>query len=128
MRAWCLNFSGRVKLASVKNFQLQAEERPAAAAADADALPPLVIAAAPGHADPAPAGAPPPQMQAAAALAAQQLQQAAPMPPPPTQQKHLLQFGRMSQDIFALDWDPSALSALQAFGIALTAFGPKVLL
>lgn len=39
----------------------------------------------------------------------------------------LLQFGKMSADAYALDYDPASLTAVQAFGIALSSFGGKFL-
>jgi hypothetical protein len=70
LRCWCLNFRGRVKLASVKNFQLVRAGDPAA--------------------------------------------------------RVVLQFGRVGHDAFVLDFDPTALSAVQAFAAALTTFEGRV--
>jgi hypothetical protein len=70
LRCWCLNFRGRVKLASVKNFQLVHAGDPAA--------------------------------------------------------RVVLQFGRVGRDAFVLDFDPTALSAVQAFAAALTTFEGRV--
>lgn len=70
LKCWCLNFRGRVKLASVKNFQLvrTGEE----------------------------------------------------------EERVLMQFGKVGDDLFVLDFNPTALSALQAFAIALSTFDNKV--
>lgn len=68
LRGWCLDFGGRVRFPSVKNFQL-----------------------------------------VAAPLAEEGVV--------------LMQFGKHGPDTFILDFNPTALSTLQAFGVALTAFG-----
>lgn len=72
LRCWCLNFRGRVKLASVKNFQL---------VRDGDA-----------------------------------------------EERVIMQFGRVERDAFILDFNPTALSAVQAFAIALSTFDSKLML
>ena len=72
LRCWCLNFRGRVKLASVKNFQLVRE----------------------GDAE----------------------------------ERVVMQFGKVDQDAFILDFNPTAMSAVQAFGMALSTFDGKVML
>jgi len=98
LQCWCLNFRGRVTVASVKNFQLvAATTQPAAAGA------PTLSQAAP----PPPAPAP------------------APGPPPPDQEKVLLQFGKVGKDIFTMDYC-YPLSAFQAFAICLSSFDTKL--
>lgn len=72
LRCWCLNFRGRVKLASVKNFQL-------VRSCDPD-------------------------------------------------EKVIMQFGKVERDAFILDFNPTALSAVQAFAIALSTFDSKLML
>jgi hypothetical protein len=39
-----------------------------------------------------------------------------------------MQFGKVDANVFVLDFDPTALSALQAFAIALSTFESKVIL
>eukprot|EP00210_Caulerpa_lentillifera_P005021 g4795.t1 len=72
LKCWCLNFRGRVKKASVKNFQLTCRS---------DA-----------------------------------------------QGKVVMQFGKVDANSFILDFNPSKVSAIQAFSIALTSFEGRVLL
>lgn len=72
LRCWCLNFRGRVKLASVKNFQLVKDQ-------DEDTRP-------------------------------------------------VMQFGKVERNSFILDFNPTALTSIQAFAIALTTFDSKVTL
>jgi hypothetical protein len=72
LRCWCLNFRGRVKLASVKNFQLVLAD-------DGDA-------------------------------------------------RVVMQFGKVDKDAFVLDFNPRALSAVQAFAVALSTFDGKIML
>ncbi|KAL6771525.1 hypothetical protein ACKKBG_A26720 [Auxenochlorella protothecoides x Auxenochlorella symbiontica] len=72
LRCWCLNFRGRVKLASVKNFQL------------VDTL----------------------------------------IPGGPV----IMQFGKVDQDIYILDFNPMRVNALQAFAVALSTFDSKIML
>ncbi|KAL4439179.1 hypothetical protein ABPG77_004081 [Micractinium sp. CCAP 211/92] len=72
LRCWCLNFRGRVKLASVKNFQLVRADDPA--------------------------------------------------------ERVVMQFGKAEQDAFILDFNPTVLTAFQAFAIVLSTFDSKLLL
>jgi hypothetical protein len=72
LRCWSLHFHGRVKFASVKNFQLVRCDDP--------------------------------------------------------EERVVMQFGKCDDDCFVLDFDPRALTAVQAFAIALTTFGGKVML
>ncbi|XP_052205739.1 tubby-like F-box protein 8 isoform X2 [Diospyros lotus] len=81
LQCWCLNFRGRVTVASVKNFQL--------------------IAAA--------AGPPAPPSQ----------------PPQSEHDKVILQFGKVSKDMFTMDYR-YPLSAFQAFAICLSSFDTKL--
>ncbi len=71
---WCLNFHGRVKLASVKNFQLVQE------------------GAGVGMDDPI-----------------------------------AMQFGKIEENVFVLDFNPEMLSPVQAFGVALSTFNGRLL-
>jgi len=84
LQCWCLNFRGRVTIASVKNFQLIA----------ASSQPP--------------AGAPTPSQ-----------------PAPPEQDKIILQFGKVSKDMFTMDYR-YPLSAFQAFAMCLSSFDTKL--
>uniref|UniRef100_A0ACD5U1J5 Uncharacterized protein n=1 Tax=Avena sativa TaxID=4498 RepID=A0ACD5U1J5_AVESA len=84
LQCWCLNFRGRVTIASVKNFQL---------------------IAAPSQ---SPAGAPTPSQ-----------------PAPAEQDKIILQFGKVSKDMFTMDYR-YPLSAFQAFAICLSSFDTKL--
>ncbi|GAB2223899.1 hypothetical protein Droror1_Dr00004644 [Drosera rotundifolia] len=86
LQCWCLNFRGRVTVASVKNFQLIAAMQPTATA-------------------PAPSG-PPPSSH-------------------PDQDKIILQFGKVSKDMFTMDYR-YPLSAFQAFAICLSSFDTKL--
>lgn len=83
LQCWCLNFRGRVTVASVKNFQLIAATQP-------------------------PAGAPTPSQ-----------------PAPPDHDKVILQFGKVSKDMFTMDYR-YPLSAFQAFAICLSSFDTKL--
>eukprot|EP00884_Botryococcus_braunii_P012383 jgi/Botrbrau1/21145/Bobra.0061s0039.1 len=69
LECWCLNFCGRVRMASVKNFQLMDQNDP-----DQDVV---------------------------------------------------MQFGKVEPDLYTLDFNPHMLSAVQAFGIALSSFDRK---
>lgn len=97
LRCWCLNFRSRVKLASVKNFQLQCCDSEMADALAAAASP------APGH-DPA---APPLSRE-------RRLRQV------------IMQFGKASSNVYIMDYNPTVISAVQAFGIALSTFDGKL--
>ena len=72
LRCWILNFRGRVRAPSTKNFQLVSADDPAGPV--------------------------------------------------------LLQFGKLEEDLFILDFNPTRISAAQAFAIGLTAFDRKPLL
>lgn len=76
LQCWCLNFKGRVTVASVKNFQLVASVDPSHNVSDAE------------------------------------------------QNKVILQFGKIGQDIFTMDYR-YPLSAYQAFAICLSSFDTK---
>ncbi|WOH05932.1 hypothetical protein DCAR_0625355 [Daucus carota subsp. sativus] len=75
LQCWCLNFKGRVTVASVKNFQLVAAVDPSQSIPSAE------------------------------------------------QEKVILQFGKISKDIFTMDYR-YPLSAFQAFAICLSSFKP----
>ncbi|XP_074280289.1 tubby-like F-box protein 8 [Silene latifolia] len=83
LQCWCLNFRGRVTVASVKNFQL---------------------IAAPQN----PVGGPTPSQ-----------------PGPSDHDKIILQFGKVGQDMFTMDYR-YPLSAFQAFAICLSSFDTKL--
>ncbi|EFN55415.1 hypothetical protein CHLNCDRAFT_58003 [Chlorella variabilis] len=72
LRCWCLNFRGRVKLASVKNFQLVRGDDPG--------------------------------------------------------ERVVMQFGKAEQDAFILDFNPTVLTAVEAFGVVLSTFDSKLFL
>lgn len=82
LHCWCLNFRGRVKLASVKNFQL---------VQDIDQTDSELIAEG-------------------------------------NEGKVIMQFGKVEDDLFILDFNPTAVSAIQAFAIALSTFDGKLML
>ncbi|KQJ85450.1 tubby-like F-box protein 7 [Brachypodium distachyon] len=100
LQCWCLNFRGRVTVASVKNFQL--------------------IAGAPL---PAPVASSEPSQPAPAQQPAQ------PQPSSSSSSSShdtvLLQFGKVSKDTFTMDYR-YPLSAFQAFAICLTSFDTKL--
>jgi len=74
LNCWCLNFRGRVKLASVKNFQLVNQDHEQ----DFD-------------------------------------------------ESVLMQFGKIDEDVFILDFNPTIMTPIQAFGTALSTFNGRVL-
>lgn len=74
LNCWCLNFRGRVKLASVKNFQLVHQ----GCEEDFD-------------------------------------------------EAILMQFGKIDDDVFILDFNPTIMTPIQAFGTALSTFNGRVL-
>lgn len=76
LQCWCLNFKGRVTVASVKNFQLVASVNSSHNVSDAE------------------------------------------------QNKVILQFGKIGQDIFTMDYR-YPISAFQAFAICLSSFDTK---
>ncbi|XP_037417514.1 tubby-like F-box protein 8 [Triticum dicoccoides] len=94
LQCWCLNFRGRVTIASVKNFQLIA----------------------------APSQPPPPATGAGAGAPAPAPSQPAPAP---EQDKIILQFGKVSKDMFTMDYR-YPLSAFQAFAMCLSSFDTKL--
>ena len=96
LQCWCLNFRGRVTVASVKNFQLIAATQPAPAPA------PAAAAAA------AAAGTPTPSQ-----------------PTQSDHDKIILQFGKVGKDMFTMDYR-YPLSAFQAFAICLSSFDTKL--
>jgi hypothetical protein len=100
LQCWCLNFRGRVTVASVKNFQLIAAPPPLAStgAAAASEMP---------------------------SQPAQQPAQQASSSSSPSHDTVLLQFGKVSKDTFTMDYR-YPLSAFQAFAICLTSFDTKL--
>lgn len=102
LQCWCLNFRGRVTVASVKNFQLiAATQHPVAGAPTPSSSQPAAPAAAPV---PAPAAA---------------------SSAPPDHDKIILQFGKVAKDMFTMDYR-YPLSAFQAFAICLSSFDTKL--
>jgi len=95
LRCHCLNFHGRVKEASVKNYQLVATDPVLAATLVASAEPP--------------------------ARSARQR-------PSRTARAVAMQFGKVDEHLFVLDFNPTFMSALQAFCVALTNFDCKLIL
>jgi len=114
LQCWCLNFRGRVTIASVKNFQ-------------------LIAATQASGGGPSNSGASGPQVQVQAQAQAQpqvQAGQAAPQPTAapansPDQDKIILQFGKVAKDMFTMDYR-YPLSAFQAFAICLSSFDTKL--
>ncbi|XP_037466701.1 tubby-like F-box protein 12 [Triticum dicoccoides] len=101
LQCWCLNFRGRVTVASVKNFQLTA------------AAPEVTAAAVP----PSEPSQPPQQ---------QQLQPSSSSSSSTSDhEKVILQFGKVTKDMFTMDYR-YPLSAFQAFAICLTSFDTKL--
>ncbi|CAA7024421.1 unnamed protein product [Microthlaspi erraticum] len=108
LQCWCLNFRGRVTVASVKNFQLMA------AAAAQTVQPDTETAQLPSGDSkaltwPLLSQQPQPQPQAGQA----------------DNEKIILQFGRVGKDLFTMDYR-YPLSAFQAFAICLSSFDTKL--
>ncbi|TVU16693.1 hypothetical protein EJB05_40268 [Eragrostis curvula] len=102
LQCWCLNFRGRVTVASVKNFQLIASvPQPASAGSSVPSQP-----------------APPAQMQS-------QSTQASSSSSSSSHDTVILQFGKVAKDMFTMDYR-YPLSAFQAFAICLTSFDTKI--
>ncbi|XP_010471851.1 PREDICTED: tubby-like F-box protein 1 [Camelina sativa] len=97
LQCWCLNFRGRVTVASVKNFQLIAANQP--------------------QPQPQPQTQTQPQPQAQP-----QTQQSSQTDGP---DKIILQFGKVGKDMFTMDFR-YPLSAFQAFAICLSSFDTKL--
>lgn len=95
IRSHCLNFHGRVKIASVKNYQLTA-------------MNPAMTAALFAAAEPAPSGRRPRGGRSSRTV--------------------VMQFGKEAESSYILDYNPTMLSGLQAFCIALTNFNTKLIL
>lgn len=79
LKCWCLNFNNRVKLPSIKNFQLGINAQKGSEAVGSTEAKPEV----------------------------------------------LLQFGKIDEDEFVLDFSPTVMSPLQAFALALSSFERK---
>ena len=106
---WWLNFhKNRVKIPSVKNFQL-APMMADDGEDDCDSVP--AAAAAAGSASS--------HVAAAAAGADAAAGDGSDASPP------ALLFGKTSEDVFVMDFDPRALSCVQAFALSLSNFGSK---
>ncbi|WVZ87789.1 hypothetical protein U9M48_034372 [Paspalum notatum var. saurae] len=101
LQCWCLNFRGRVTVASVKNFQLIASTP----------QPPSAGASAPSQ-----AVAPPAQTQPQATGSSSSSS---------SHDTVILQFGKVARDTFTMDYR-YPLSAFQAFAICLTSFDTKL--
>ena len=104
LQCWCLNFRGRVTVASVKNFQLISSV-PQPASVGVSSAPPLAVT-------------PPTQTQPQASG------------PSSASSSHvhdpvILQFGKVGRDMFTMDYR-YPLSAFQAFAICLTSFDTKL--
>lgn len=102
LQCWCLNFRGRVTVASVKNFQLIAAVGSSTPTGHTGAVNPLPVAGP----------APPPSGAAGSASSADH-------------DKIILQFGKVAKDMFTMDYR-YPLSAFQAFAICLTSFDTKL--
>ena len=122
LRCWCLNFRGRVKLASVKNFQLVAAPPPPPPPlpAPGPARQPSFVArllaragrrGEAGEAEPELAHVPPP--------AARRRRRGAPA------RRVVVQFGKVDADEYVLDFDPAAVSPAAAFAAAISMFEPR---
>lgn len=114
LQCWCLNFRGRVTIASVKNFQLIAASQ-----------------ASTGGPSNSGASGPQVQVQAQAPPQAQPQVQAGQAPQTnapansPDHDKIILQFGKVAKDMFTMDYR-YPLSAFQAFAICLSSFDTKL--
>lgn len=96
LQCWCLNFRGRVTVASVKNFQLTSALQPSVASSESSQ---------------------PPQQQ--------QTQPSSSSSSTSDHEKVILQFGKVTKDMFTMDYR-YPLSAFQAFAICLTSFDTKL--
>ncbi|XBI96929.1 tubby-like F-box protein 7 [Triticum dicoccoides] len=118
LQCWCLNFRGRVTVASVKNFQLIAAPAPPPPASGGEAAP-----------EPSSQTQPPQQQPTSAAAAQPQPAGSSLSASSSSSSSHhdtvLLQFGKVSKDTFTMDYR-YPLSAFQAFAICLTSFDTKL--
>ncbi|GJN01244.1 hypothetical protein PR202_ga18495 [Eleusine coracana subsp. coracana] len=105
LQCWCLNFRGRVTVASVKNFQLIASvpTQPSCAGVCVPSQP-----------------APPAQMQPQCPQT-----QASSSSSSCSHDMVILQFGKVAKDVYTMDYR-YPLSAFQAFAICLTSFDTKL--
>ncbi|XP_024362543.1 tubby-like F-box protein 6 [Physcomitrium patens] len=103
LQCWCLNFRGRVTVASVKNFQLVA----ATTSSTTTSTTAGEAAAATGGGGGAGAATPAPTSSGS------------------DHDKVLLQFGKIGKDMFTMDYR-YPLSAFQAFAICLSSFDTKL--
>ncbi|KAJ1273585.1 hypothetical protein BS78_06G293200 [Paspalum vaginatum] len=101
LQCWCLNFRGRVTVASVKNFQLIAS---------------APLAGSAGTSAPSQAAAPPAQTQPQVTGGSSSSS---------SHDMVILQFGKVARDTFTMDYR-YPLSAFQAFAICLTSFDTKL--
>jgi tubby-related protein 1 len=116
LQCWCLNFRGRVTIASVKNFQLiAASQASAGGTSNSGASGPQVQVQAQAQAQ----AQPQPQVQAG------QAPQPTALANSPDQDKIILQFGKVAKDMFTMDYR-YPLSAFQAFAICLSSFDTKL--
>ncbi|KAL6844233.1 hypothetical protein ACP4OV_025906 [Aristida adscensionis] len=103
LQCWCLNFRGRVTVASVKNFQLIASvPQPALAGASLPSQP-----------------AQPAQLQSHSSQPSSSSSSSS------SHDTVILQFGKVGRDMFTMDYR-YPLSAFQAFAICLTSFDTKL--
>lgn len=114
LQCWCLNFRGRVTVASVKNFQLIAATAP----------PPPGQGSGQQQPPPRQGGGqqPPPPPPRQGGGQPQPLNQAGPSS---DHDKIILQFGKVGKDMFTMDYR-YPLSAFQAFAICLSSFDTKL--
>lgn len=130
LRCWCLDFGNRVKLASVKNFQLRvqvpkkSESESAAAAAGgnnnggASATSAASATAGLQQEQNLPGGA------ANVAADAQQQQESS-NSGGGGGSRIVMQHGKVDDEIYVLDFDPRVLTAAQAFAVSVSSFERK---
>jgi hypothetical protein len=149
LRCWCLNFKGRVKLASIKNFQLQlvgtqqatgmameggADQQQPPAAQHPDEVEDEVLQEEEQEQDlqeqdqqPAEAVAGV-QLLGAPATGAHAAPAAGQEPGGIRRGGLVLQFGKVEEHQYVLDYAPHLMTAVEAFAIALTSFDSKMLM
>lgn len=151
LRCWCLNFRGRVKLASVKNFQLirdpnapqqqllransnSSSEGMSRSSSSSSSYASLSTA---GSNDIASVSSSSTVSTMSESLHDQQhmgpladynAAAAATVQGSPQTYGIVTQFGKVESNTFILDYDPVLVTAVQAFAVALTTFGAKILL
>jgi tubby and related proteins len=116
LQCWCLNFRGRVTIASVKNFQLIASSQASAGGpSNSGASGAQVQVQGQGQG----------QAQAQPQVQAGQAPQPTAPANSPDHDKIILQFGKVAKDMFTMDYR-YPLSAFQAFAICLSSFDTKL--